>query len=409
VAEAREMVRDLLGAADGGDLLETAVLLVSEVVTNALLHAGTPIEVRASLDADGVRIEVGDGSPHLPVRRHYGATAGTGRGLMLLEQLADDWGIVRTDLGKRVWFLLSADGVEAAGTALHGPRAAGRARVADSVAVELRNMPLLLHGAWREHAETLLREYLLARLDEGDDPIRVHAEATDAIAVLGEHVPDAEVAVRADRLMADATEPRVSAAVVEVPVPRVSVPHFATLEQAIEEALALSEDGSVLAPPTQPEIRAFRRWLCGQVLDQAAGDAPVAWSMETSAPPSPELALDWDASGTRAATVPTVAADEANRLIAVSPSLLDLLGYDDPGQLVGRRIVEVIPHRFRQAHIAGFTMFLLVGRRPLVDTPVVVPALRRDGSEVEVELTVSVHPAGDGRSVFVAELRPTEG
>ena len=53
-------------------------------------------------------------------------------------------------------------------------------------------MPLLLHAAWQEHAEALLREYLLASLDgEGDDPIQMHAEATDAIAVLEEHVPAA--------------------------------------------------------------------------------------------------------------------------------------------------------------------------------------------------------------------------
>ena len=52
-------------------------------------------------------------------------------------------------------------------------------------------MPLLLHAAWQEHAEALLREYLLASLDaeSGVDPIQVHAEATDAIAVLEEHVP----------------------------------------------------------------------------------------------------------------------------------------------------------------------------------------------------------------------------
>ena len=53
-------------------------------------------------------------------------------------------------------------------------------------------MPLLLHAAWQEHAEALLREYLLASLDsDGDDPIQMHADATDAIAVLEEHVPRA--------------------------------------------------------------------------------------------------------------------------------------------------------------------------------------------------------------------------
>ena len=61
-------------------------------------------------------------------------------------------------------------------------------------------MPLLLHAAWQEHAEALLREFLLASLeDEADvDPIQMHAEATDAIAVLEEHIPRMEVDVEPD-------------------------------------------------------------------------------------------------------------------------------------------------------------------------------------------------------------------
>ena len=85
VSEARAHVRGLLESTGREDLVETAVLLVSEVVTNALLHAGTDIDVAAALDDSGLRIEVGDGSPHLPSRRRYAATAGTGRGLLMLE------------------------------------------------------------------------------------------------------------------------------------------------------------------------------------------------------------------------------------------------------------------------------------------------------------------------------------
>ncbi len=72
---------------------------------------------------------------------------------------------------------------------------------------------------------------------------------------------------------------------------------------------------------------------------------------------------------------------------------------------MGRRIVTIIPERYRQAHVAGFTMYLLVGRKPLLDTTVVVPALRRDGTEVEVELTVRSPAAGNGQSVLLADIR----
>jgi len=81
VAEARHRIRELLTGTGREDLVDDCVLLVSEVVTNALLHAGTDIELRAALVGTGVRVEVGDGSPHLPAPRNYAATSGTGRGL----------------------------------------------------------------------------------------------------------------------------------------------------------------------------------------------------------------------------------------------------------------------------------------------------------------------------------------
>ncbi len=408
VAQARRLVRRLLTEADREDLLEPATLLVSEIVTNAMLHAGTPILLRGALTSEGLRVEVGDGSPHLPTRRRYGPTAGTGRGMMLLEQLVDDWGATRNPDGKTVWFRLSRGERDERPSAAAPSDEGAPQESADAVSVVLQNVPLLLHAAWREHAEALLREYLLASLDADgpEDPIQVHAEATDAIAVLEEHVPSADVAVEPDGLMERATEPRVSADLLRVPVPRESVPHFETLDRAIEDALELAGSGLVTTPPTQPEIRAFRHWLCQEVLGQAAGGLPVPWSMDAEPQTVSGPRVEWDATPVSEATVAILAADDRNRILAASPPALDLLGYDAPGELLGRRIVAIIPDRLRQAHVAGFTLYLLVGRRPLVDTPVVVPARRRDGEEVEVRLTVTVQQAGHGRSVFLAELSP---
>ncbi len=258
-------------------------------------------------------------------------------------------------------------------------------------------MPLLLHAAWQEHAEALLREYLLASLDvDGEDSIQMHAEATDAIAVIEEHLPRAEVLMSPEELMRDAIEPRVSADCIEVPVPVGSVPHFATLDRAIEAALDLTREGLVLTPPTQPEVQAFRRWLCRQVLRQASGGRPEPWRV-------PEVAARVLRSPTVGTPGPSptplagcCAADATSRILAVSPEAARILGYDEPAELVGSRIVSIIPERYRQAHVAGFTMYLLVGRKPLLDRRVTVPALRRDGSEVRVELTVRRAPPGAG-------------
>jgi PAS domain S-box-containing protein len=408
VGEARRMIRGLLAGSDRDDLVETAVLLVSEVVTNALLHAGTPIDVAARLDDDGLRVEVGDGSLHLPVRRRYATTAGTGRGLLMLEQLVDDWGVSQHQRGKTVWFRLDTvdDG---AGAAVAGQSESDRRPDgAATVDVELRNVPLLLHAAWQEHAEALLREFLLASLeDEADaDPIQMHAEATDAIAILEEHIPRMDVDVEPDRLMEGATEPFVSVARLVVPVPVRSVPHFRTLDRTIEASLDLARRGITFTPPTQPEIQVFRRWLCRQVVDQAEGRPAVPWSVEGEPPPQPRFDLDWDPATVTAATTGRIAADEANRILAVSGPVLELLGYDDPAQLVGRRLVAIIPERFRQAHVAGFTMFLLTGRRPLLGVQVTVPALRRDGSEVLVNLEIESLSGGAGQTLLLAEMSP---
>lgn len=407
VSEARRQVRDLLLSSDREDLLDPTLLLVSEVVTNALLHAGTSIDLAATLDDSGLRVEVGDGSQHLPSLRRYGATAGTGRGLQMLETLVDDWGVTLHGRGKTVWFHVSGQdqGPEPPQVRRDEDEATGR----ESVAVQLENVPLLLHAAWQEHAEALLREYLLASLD-GDalglqvDPIQVHAEATDAIALLEEHIPRASVTVAPEELMTEATEPNVSADRIEVPIPAASVAHFDTLDRAIQSALDLSEEGLVLTPLTQPEVQAFRRWLCRQVVRQAAGGRPEPWTVPEDVLPSPLPPPGWDPQVVTSASHGLIAADEQSQILAVSREAADLLGYD-AAELVGRRIVSIIPERYRQAHVSGFTMYLLVGRRPLLDQVVVVPALRRDGTEIDIELDVRAQAVGDGREIFLAGIR----
>jgi PAS domain S-box-containing protein len=413
VPEARRLVRDLLRSVGRDDLEDVAALLVSEIVTNALLHAGTPINVAARLEDRRLRVEVRDGSVHLPVPRRYASTAGTGRGLLMVEQLVDDWGVLRHADGKTVWFVLSdaerAHKVPGSFTGVDDG-SGDASDAAGTVAVELLSMPLLLHKAWQEHVEALLRELLLASLDEEDledfDSIAMHAEATDALAVLAEHVPAVDLGPDPDQLMRDMTEPGVSSPRVVVPVPRDSVPNFDTLERAVVAALELSKDGGTLTPPTQPEIQQFRAWLCQQVRQQASGLAPEPWSVDDSTPAPSGLAPSWDPVVVSAATTGRVAADESNRIIAVSPVAAELLGYADPWDLVGLRLLAMIPERYHQAHVAGFTLMHLTGRSPLLDVPVTVPARRADGSEVLVTLLVRVERGEDGRPVFVAELGP---
>jgi anti-sigma regulatory factor (Ser/Thr protein kinase) len=107
-AKARRFVEATLHTWSCDALLDAAVLLVSELVSNAVLHAGTPIAVVLSRHDGRLRVEVRDGSERLPVAKHYSALSGTGRGLLLLDRMADQWGSGRDGTGKTVWFELDS-------------------------------------------------------------------------------------------------------------------------------------------------------------------------------------------------------------------------------------------------------------------------------------------------------------
>jgi anti-sigma regulatory factor (Ser/Thr protein kinase) len=113
VAEIRHALRDLLWQWGKRDTAEVAELLASELVTNALVHTDDGAVVTATVDADTLRVEVRDFVPGLPAEQV--PTAGHpptadhrthGRGLVLVQSLADAWGIRTHGLGKVVWFEL---------------------------------------------------------------------------------------------------------------------------------------------------------------------------------------------------------------------------------------------------------------------------------------------------------------
>ncbi|MBT1183847.1 SpoIIE family protein phosphatase [Streptomyces sp. CJ_13] len=111
VAAARAFVRDTLQGWGFADIVDDAVVLTSELVTNAVVHAGTRAEVLCLRAEDGVRVEVADRYPEreLPLRhpgeRPYAdPDRESGRGLMLCAALATRWGVEYTATHKHVWF-----------------------------------------------------------------------------------------------------------------------------------------------------------------------------------------------------------------------------------------------------------------------------------------------------------------
>ena len=87
---------------------DTVALLVSEVATNALVHGDGLVRVRVRPTADGLRVEVQDGSRVLPSRRRATPMDEGGRGIALVDALSSGWGAETVDGGKTVWFEVAA-------------------------------------------------------------------------------------------------------------------------------------------------------------------------------------------------------------------------------------------------------------------------------------------------------------
>ncbi|SMF75958.1 SpoIIE family protein phosphatase [Streptomyces sp. Amel2xC10] len=163
VATARAFVRDTLQGWGFADIVDDAVVLTSELVTNAVVHAGTHADVLCLRSEDGVRIEVGDRYPEreIPLQGSP-ATMGSpdregGRGLQLCAAIATRWGVEYTPTHKQVWFQLDLPdrpvGTRAAGPSLPPdllPLADSRVRVA---VVQIDRSGAI--SSWNEDAEEL--------------------------------------------------------------------------------------------------------------------------------------------------------------------------------------------------------------------------------------------------------------
>ncbi|MFE0256073.1 SpoIIE family protein phosphatase [Streptomyces sp. NPDC059010] len=163
VASARSFVRDTLQGWGFADIVDDAVVLTSELVTNAVVHAGTSADVLCLRSEEGVRIEVADRYPEReiplqgsPVNMGSPDREG-GRGLQLCAALAGRWGVEYTPTHKQVWFQLDLPerpvGTRAAGPSLPSdllPLADGRVRVA---VVQIDRTGAI--SSWNEDAEDL--------------------------------------------------------------------------------------------------------------------------------------------------------------------------------------------------------------------------------------------------------------
>ena len=102
----RGVARSTLAGWCDDDVRESALLLISELVTNGIRQAGTDLDVRIALGSDVLRVEVCDRDPTLPVMRTPAISDTGGRGMRLVDQLSLRWGVQARRSGKCVWFEL---------------------------------------------------------------------------------------------------------------------------------------------------------------------------------------------------------------------------------------------------------------------------------------------------------------
>jgi anti-sigma regulatory factor (Ser/Thr protein kinase) len=110
VPVARHFVAEMVGDAPP-DVVDRVSVIVSELATNAILHAGTDFAVQVEITPERICVEVSDSGGGQPRVRYTSPRSLSGRGLRIVESLSDDWGVTAhpRQRGKTVWFTLARD------------------------------------------------------------------------------------------------------------------------------------------------------------------------------------------------------------------------------------------------------------------------------------------------------------
>jgi anti-sigma regulatory factor (Ser/Thr protein kinase) len=258
---------------------EQLVLIGSELVTNAVLHARTELTLTLELRGDRVRISVQDRSQAPATLRHYRADALTGRGLGVVAALSDTWGISAASDGKVVWAELAADGDHDAATAhppdLREAPPAAPARLPGARRIRFPGVPVDGYLELQAHNDALFRELELVsiELEADDDPDRASplADLVDQLyrRFRGQRDSHRDV-VAAAKAQGEATVE------LETTASPDSVGPAWTYLGLLEQADELCRSGVLLTPEPPAQVKALRRWFVEQMAAQLLGGHPPA-------------------------------------------------------------------------------------------------------------------------------------
>lgn len=291
---ARDWVSEVLADIGREELAESARLAVSELVTNAILHADPPMTVHVRGTIEHPRIEVTDQSMVPPLHRPNPRPVSlddefswstVGRGLNLVASYAQRWGadIDPRGMGKVVWFEPAAQPLETPvegelfdmdeALAQHGAPPTDPALM---VTIELLNMPIELFSALRLHFNELGRELRLLAISDPDRyPIAVDFAETflqvehERRQVLG--LAELDAAMDAGKETVD----------LKYQVPPSTPRSMARIDALLEQVYRSFAEDSLLAVRPSTELMSLQRWYLGEFTRQGNGHRPLPWQGPT--------------------------------------------------------------------------------------------------------------------------------
>jgi anti-sigma regulatory factor (Ser/Thr protein kinase) len=288
VSDARRWATQVLTEIGRPELVESACISVSEVITNALLHAEQPVSVRLRGTSDHPRIEVRDGTPEPPDLPDLESDPTDdilltfGRGLSIVARVSSAWGAVLEEDGKVVWFvpqveLADGAGVQGVITELTPLPREDPPEVEDPVEVTLVGLPIPELKSNRTHLRELRRELrLLALSHEATYPLAASLSRffTDLDATFWRGLRDESLA---SALLDNDDDMDLT-----ITIPRSAGDDFQRFIELLQLADAFCRQERLLTLARTPDQIAFQTWMFGEFVRQARGATPMRWR-----PPGP--------------------------------------------------------------------------------------------------------------------------
>jgi len=280
---ARRQTRALLDQWGCDDaLVDDTLLVVSELVANAVLHAGNAVSVALVLCQDRVRVEVADRSRVLPAPSSYDLDAHTGRGLTLVGALTERWGAESHDSGKLVWAEVSLTGRVLDGPAepVTAPPSGGRTEGLDQI--RFLDVSVADYLALQEQNDAISRDVDLLLIGQSEG---LHLPVPDGLLAAAHRLRDRfEVPAGSFRLVvlaaADAGNRSID---LEAYMP----PGVGRMARAYVDLLEEIEDyarqGYLFIDPPGPQTVWMRRWFVEELIRQQDGIAPAPMPPEPPA------------------------------------------------------------------------------------------------------------------------------